>query len=72
MSMAWEVTVEDIEIVLRRNNNTKTQKEIFEIYDKIDCDDVESVVLDYTDFDDQVNAALNEIERQMKENEDID
>lgn len=66
MSMAWEVTVEDVEIVLERNGIIKTEEEISEIHDGLDCDEVEDVVLSYTDFDEQCDAALDEIERQLK------
>lgn len=66
MSMAWEVTVDDVETVLERNGIKKTEQEISEIHDGLDCDEVEEVVLSYTDFDDQVDAALDEIERQLK------
>ena len=66
MSMAWEVTVDDVETVLERNGIKKTEQEISVIHDGLDCDEVEEVVLSYTDFDDQVDAALDEIERQLK------
>lgn len=66
MSMAWEVTVDDVETVLKRNGIVKTEEEISDIHDGLDCDEVEEVVLSYTDFDDQVDAALDEIERQLK------
>lgn len=66
MSMAWEVTVDDVEIVLERHGIKKTEEEISDIHDGLDCDEVEEVVLSYTDFDDQVDAALDEIERQLK------
>lgn len=66
MSMAWEVTIEDVETVLSRNNIVKTEEEISEIHDGLDCDEVEECALSCTDFDEQVAAAFDEIERQLK------
>lgn len=61
MSMAWEVTADDVELVLEAHN-VKFTDDIFELVDDYE---VENVVLEYTDFDDQVSAALCEIEDQL-------
>jgi len=67
MSLGWEVTEEDVMIVLERHNVIKTADEISVIYDSIDPDEVEEAVMAYIDFDDQVEAALKEIELQLRE-----
>lgn len=60
MSMAWEVTLEDIETVLEAHGmGDKAQM----IYDDFDGQDrVEKAILYYTDMDDQTAAANSEIE----------
>jgi hypothetical protein len=61
MSMAWEVTEEDITQVLVAHNVTFTD----EVSEQVCEDDVEAAVLSYVDFDNQVTAALCEIEDQL-------
>jgi hypothetical protein len=64
MSMAWETTPEDLKRVLERNDIELSQDEIEDIFFvNIDDDRIEKAVLYYTDFDDQVEAALDEIEK---------
>lgn len=61
MSMAWEVTTEDITQVLEAHKLALTD----EISEQVSEDDVEAAVLSYVDFDNQVTAALCEIEDQL-------
>lgn len=67
MSLAWEVTEEDVVAVLKRNGVRKSRGEITKIHDNLDHDKVEAVVLRSTDFDEQCEDSLDEIERQLKE-----
>ena len=69
MSNAWEVTTDDIEQVLDAHGIKDCSiDEIFEEMVGSDFDRVEKAVLYYTDFDDQVNSALDEIEDILIEN----
>ena len=65
MSNAWEVTIDDIKAVCDKHDSTFTDEQYDEMHDVLDHDLVESAVLSYTDFDDQVQAALSEIEQQL-------
>jgi hypothetical protein len=67
MSLAWEVTEEDVEIVLKRNRVQVSNSTLSEWHSSLDCDKIEKVVLSCVDFDAQCDAALNEIEEQLKE-----
>ena len=64
MSAAWEVTVDDIAILLMRKNIDADPDEVFDQHfagDTCNCGRVEQAVLAHTDFDDQCDAALTEI-----------
>jgi ribosomal protein L12E/L44/L45/RPP1/RPP2 len=63
--MAWEVTTEDVQTVLESHGVKKNESELRACLDEIDGDQVEEAVLAYTDFDDQCNAALSDIEDQL-------
>ena len=65
MSLAWEVTVEDIAVVLMRQSIDADPNDIFEAHfvgDTEHCDRVEQAVLTCTDVYDQCDAAFDEIE----------
>lgn len=62
---AFEVTKDDIQIVLRAHNTVLTAPQMDEVMDALDFNLVTSSALYYTDFDDQTKAALSEIETQM-------
>ncbi len=69
MSMAWEVTKTDIRVVLGKHGIK--DEGVIETAWNIVCDEsdtVEDAVLYYTDMDDQVYAALDEIENILIEN----
>lgn len=68
MSSAWEVTTDDLLIVLDRHGVKKTEAELEQLLDDvIDADAIEDGVLYYTDMDDQVQSALSDIEDQLME-----
>jgi hypothetical protein len=64
MSLAWEVTNEDVGNVLDAHDAYKTYGEIEELLDNdtIDSDAIEKGVLRYTDMDDQTSSMLSDIE----------
>lgn len=61
MSMAWEISSEDITEVLEAHD----LKFSLEISDLVDDGEVEDAVLDYLDFDNQVIASYCNIEDQL-------
>ncbi len=68
MSQAWEITLEDIRTILCEHDaEDQSDEECEQILDEIDADNVESAVLQFTDFDDQVSASSCELEDQMIE-----
>lgn len=67
MSMAWEVTEDDVSIVLQKHGIVCEPVQLSENHSKIDVGEVESNVLYYSDMDDQANAALCSIENQLIE-----
>lgn len=67
MSLAFEVTPDDVENVFIRNNISASPEKISDAFDSLDYDEVERAALSEIDFDDQVTAALLEIENQLKE-----
>lgn len=66
MSQAWEVTKDDVYLALRRMRKDTSDVQVSHYFEQINDDEVEDVILAYDDFDDQVEAALEEIERQIK------
>ena len=70
MSMAWEVTVEDIEKVLESHNSDKDADDVFDSFTQHLR--VEKAVLWYQNFDDQMEASLDEIEDILIEEKVID
>lgn len=67
MSHAFKITTDDVDIVLKRNNIHMTCDEVSKIHDGLDFDKIDDVVLTYVYSFNQINAALNEIERQLIE-----
>ena len=63
--MAAMQQINDLKIPLYASYNVIAGSETVDI-SSIDFDEIEDAVLSYTDFDDQVDAALDEIERQLK------
>ncbi|VVB52423.1 Uncharacterised protein [uncultured archaeon] len=62
---AWETTVEDVENVLGKMGEDVALAP--EIFNELDCEDVAKAALQSTDFDEQVEGAYNEIQRQIPE-----
>ena len=63
---AWETTADDVANVLRSMGKSEGKAE--GIFDELDCEDVAEAALTETDFDEQLNAAYQEIENQIREN----
>lgn len=68
MSMAWEVTTEDVETVMRSHGLSPTDAEVTAAHDALDFDRIERDVLYETDFDAQVAAMNESIAEGLKEN----
>lgn len=64
MCTAFEITTDDVEIVLRRMGRTDDPDEIF---DQLDCGAIEKAALYGDDMDEQTRYAYEEIETQIKE-----
>ena len=70
MSNAWETTNDDVEHVLASHGIQLSDLEDdvdFNIDFDIDYDKIEDAILNYTDFDDQVDCMYSEIEDQLIE-----
>ena len=69
MSQAFEVTDEDLEIVLSRNGKWPlSDDEFFKIQNSLDYQQIEKAALMLDDLDEQTTSAYAEIELQLKEN----
>jgi hypothetical protein len=67
MSMAWETSIDDILIVMKKMGHQGTEEQARTVlHDIIDHDLVEAAALCGTDMDDQVSYAHAEIEEQIK------
>lgn len=64
MSFAWEVSDEDVAIVLKRHGvyDSKTADRARDLCREVEADRIEKAALAYNDFDEQVSSALDEIE----------
>ncbi len=69
MSMAWEVTQDDIAIVLDKHEVIISDEELDTLHDLIMCEEsrIEDAALSYDDIDDQADSALDEIENILME-----
>jgi hypothetical protein len=67
MSLAWEVSVDDIGIVLKAHNIEYDMERLDKLMDALDHEAIESGVLYYTNFDNQCESALDDIENQLME-----
>ena len=64
MSNAWDITECDIDNVLRGHKIKVSDEKLSELHDLV-ClsgDEIEKSILYYTDFDDQCDCCLSEIE----------
>lgn len=67
MSMAWEVTDEDIETVLERLGASHGPEHIEEARDALDCEAVEKAALYGNSMNEQIEYAYDEMAAQFKE-----
>jgi hypothetical protein len=65
LANAWEVTDEDIQQVMFKHGWEASSGKTAEAIEVVDREDVASAVLEETDFDKQVAAALSNIEDQL-------
>ena len=59
---AWEVTPEDVSTVLAEHDSDLSSEMVFDEHILCEHDRIETAVLEYTDFYDQTDASLSEIE----------
>lgn len=71
MSMAWELTEDDVELVLNRHGLGDDPEMLEKAQEALEGEDgrIEGAALAYTDFDDQTTSALDEIENILFEND---
>lgn len=65
MSMAFEITQEDVENVLQQHGVAFTEQEAQELFDELDHGSVEQAALYGNDMDEQTNYAYVEIWNQL-------
>lgn len=68
MSQAWEVTEEDVNIVLEAHKTQVSSSRLSEIHDELDFDEIEKCVLSHNSFEEQCDASFDEIKRQLEVN----
>jgi hypothetical protein len=61
----WEVTKEDLAIVLDAHNVKYDDASLSSMFNTLDLDGIEDAVFIYTDFDNQVDSMLEDIENQL-------
>jgi hypothetical protein len=62
---AFEITKDDILIVLRSHDTQLTEEQLEEVFDALDIDLIINSCLNYQTLEDQTNCALAQIEHQM-------
>jgi hypothetical protein len=62
---AFEITKDDILIVLGKHDTQLTEDQLEEVYDALDIDLIINSSLDYQTLEDQTSCALAQIEHQM-------
>lgn len=67
MSLAWEVTDDDIEMALDSLGLSSLSEDIENARDHIQIEAVERAALASTDFDEQVELAQTELKQQLSE-----
>jgi len=67
MSTAWEVTEEDVFIVLEAHKIQVSNTRLSKIHDELDFDEIEKCVLSHNSFEEQCDASFDEIKRQLIE-----
>lgn len=67
MSMAYEITIDDVRIVLDRHNIEVSKERLRDIHDELDFEEIEDKVLEYTMSESQAMCAFDTIENQLME-----
>jgi len=62
---AFEITKDDIMIVLRSHNTVLSEEQLEEVFDALDIDLIINSCLDYQTLEEQTSCALAQIEHQM-------
>ena len=62
---AFEITKDDILIVLRAHDIKLTEEQLDDVYDALDIELIINSCLDYLKLEDQTSCALAQIEHQM-------
>ncbi len=65
--MAWETTVDDVQIVLSRHNMKVSNDRLQELLDMLDHDVIENGVLYFNTMENQTKSMLEDIEIQLME-----
>lgn len=70
MSDAWEVSEDDVLLVLGRHHRRHKKSIVKKAQELVEENDdrIENAALAYTDMDDQTSSSLNEIEAILREN----
>jgi hypothetical protein len=63
--MAWETTIEDVEMVLISIGGEQTRERAEKIFERLNCQEISKAALQSTEFSDQVNNAYKDIEKQI-------
>ena len=69
MSLAWETTVEDVDTVIENMGlvaNEDVELDVDALHSRLNFDKIEKAVLYYDDMDEQIEAANQEIEKQLR------
>lgn len=67
MSLAFEVTLEDVKNVLMNSMDKYSEDEIENMLESLDFNSIEEAALSSIDFDEQVDNAYSEIKSQLTE-----
>ena len=67
MSLAFEVTIEDVETAMKTMGDSVTDKSAEDIFDNLDYGQIEKEALRANDMDEQIKYALDEIKNQIRE-----
>lgn len=62
---AFEITIDDLKIVLKNLNVQLTREAIEDLFSSLDFEEIEYSALTKINLDEQTNAAFKEIEKQV-------
>jgi hypothetical protein len=69
--LAWDVTADDIQVVANAHGVVLTAEHAEELLDEMDCDEIVSNLLSYTDFDDQCASMYDDIENFLLNKQEV-